>query len=195
MKDAKTMKQMKPIRIVIMGGGGTGKSCITVNFVQNMFVEKYDPTIEDSYRKSVIIDNVIYPIEILDTAGTEEFTSMRDLYIKNADGIILVYSLTSAPSVHVLEEIHEKIQRVSSDIPIIIAANKCDMEKEIVITGQAYRAIQAKYNCQSIRTSAKTSEGVLEIFNMIISLAIENRQHAHDQAVADKPKSKRCIIM
>lgn len=195
MKDAKTMKQMKPVRIVVMGGGGTGKSCITVNFVQNMFVEKYDPTIEDSYRKSITIDGTIYSIEILDTAGTEEFTSMRDLYIKNADGIILVYSLTSAPSVHMLEEIHEKIERVDPDIPIVIAANKCDLKKDIVITGQAYRAIQAKYNCQCIRTSAKTSEGVLELFNMIISLAIEHRQHVHDQAVADKPKSKRCTIM
>jgi len=189
------MKEAKPIRIVIMGGGGTGKSCITVNFVQNMFVDKYDPTIEDSYRKSVVIDGTIYPIEILDTAGTEEFTSMRDLYIKNADGIILVYSLTSAPSVHVLEEIHEKIQRVNPDTPIVIAANKCDLKKDIVITGQAYRAIQAKYNCPSIRTSAKTSEGILELFNTVISLAIMHKQHAHNQDALDRPKKKRCAIM
>lgn len=46
------------------------KGAITVQFVQGIFVEKYDPTIEDSYRKPVEVDNNQYMLEILDTAGT-----------------------------------------------------------------------------------------------------------------------------
>ena len=57
-------------KIVVMGSGGVGKSAITVRFVQEIFVEKYDPTIEDSYRKNVVIDDKQYMLEILDTAGT-----------------------------------------------------------------------------------------------------------------------------
>lgn len=60
---------MKEIKVVIMGGGGVGKSALTVQFVRNVFVSTYDPTIEDTYRKPVIIDGQQYLVEILDTAG------------------------------------------------------------------------------------------------------------------------------
>lgn len=53
-----------------MGSGGVGKSALTVQFVQGIFVEKYDPTIEDSYRKQVEVEGQQCMLEILDTAGT-----------------------------------------------------------------------------------------------------------------------------
>lgn len=41
--------------VVMLGAGGVGKSAITVQFIQNHFVEEYDPTIEDSYRKVIMV--------------------------------------------------------------------------------------------------------------------------------------------
>lgn len=61
---------MREYKLVVLGSGGVGKSALTVQFVQGIFVEKYDPTIEDSYRKKVEIDNEQCILEILDTAGT-----------------------------------------------------------------------------------------------------------------------------
>lgn len=61
---------MREYKIVVLGSGGVGKSAITVQFVQGIFVEKYDPTIEDSYRKQVEFDGQQCMLEILDTAGT-----------------------------------------------------------------------------------------------------------------------------
>ncbi len=56
--------------IVVLGGGGVGKSSITFRLVYNDFLTKYDPTLEDSYRKDNFqVDGEICPIEILDTAG------------------------------------------------------------------------------------------------------------------------------
>lgn len=61
---------MREYKLVVLGSGGVGKSALTVQFVQGIFVEKYDPTIEDSYRKKVEVDNEQCILEILDTAGT-----------------------------------------------------------------------------------------------------------------------------
>ena len=61
---------MEEYKIVVLGSGGVGKSALTIQFVQGFFVDKYDPTIEDSYRKQVVVDGKQCILEILDTAGT-----------------------------------------------------------------------------------------------------------------------------
>ena len=63
---------MKTFRVIVLGYGGVGKSALTVRYVAGQFVEKYDPTIEDFYRKEVKVDGNVGVIEILDTAGTLE---------------------------------------------------------------------------------------------------------------------------
>lgn len=83
-----------------------------MQFVQSIFVEKYDPTIEDSYRKQVEVDGTQCILEILDTAGTEQFTAMRDLYMKSGQGFLLVYSITSMVTLNDLEPLREQILRV-----------------------------------------------------------------------------------
>jgi len=71
------------IKCIVLGTGRTEKCSLTVRYVQGIYVHKYDPTIEDSYRKNIKVDGEEYMLEILDTAGTEQFTAMRDLYMKN----------------------------------------------------------------------------------------------------------------
>lgn len=70
---------MREYKIVVLGSGGVGKSALTVQFVQEIFVEKYDPTIEDSYRKQVEVDGQQCMLEILDTAGTVSTASLRQI--------------------------------------------------------------------------------------------------------------------
>jgi len=65
-------------KIVVVGGGGVGKSAITIQFIQSYFVTDYDPTIEDSYTKQCVIDDTVAKLDILDTAGQEEFSAMRE---------------------------------------------------------------------------------------------------------------------
>ena len=67
---------------MVMGTGGVGKSALIVQLVSGHLLEKYNPTIEDYYRKEVDINGIPAVLEILDTAGIEQFSSMRDLYIK-----------------------------------------------------------------------------------------------------------------
>lgn len=77
-------------------------------------------------RKEIEVDGAPSILEILDTAGTEQFASMRDLYIKNGQGFILVYSLVNAQSFHDIKPMREQICRVKGTdrVPIILVGNK-----------------------------------------------------------------------
>ncbi|XP_057566893.1 ras-related protein Rap-2a-like [Hippopotamus amphibius kiboko] len=105
---------MREYKVVVLGSGGVGKSALTVQFVTGTFIQKYDPTIEDFYRKEIEVDSSPSVLEILDTAGTEQFASMRDLYIKNGQGFILVYSLVNQQSFQDIKPMRDQIIRVKS---------------------------------------------------------------------------------
>ena len=66
---------------IVMGVGGVGKSAITNRFVINRWIEKYDPTIEESYMTNVDIDGKALQVEILDTAGQDEYAPLRETFM------------------------------------------------------------------------------------------------------------------
>eukprot|EP00456_Euglypha_rotunda_P009482 TRINITY_DN1213_c2_g3_i1.p1 TRINITY_DN1213_c2_g3~~TRINITY_DN1213_c2_g3_i1.p1 ORF type:complete len:102 (-),score=33.59 TRINITY_DN1213_c2_g3_i1:24-329(-) len=74
-------------KLVVLGGGGVGKSALTIRLVTDNFLDEYDPTIEDSYRKQVMIDDETALLDILDTAGQEEFSSMQDQWMRDGKEI------------------------------------------------------------------------------------------------------------
>ena len=63
----------------MVGSGGVGKSALTLKFMYGDFVEEYDPTKADSYRKKITLDQVDCQIDILDTAGQEEYAAVGRL--------------------------------------------------------------------------------------------------------------------
>ncbi|KAH0515368.1 Ras-related protein Rap-1b [Microtus ochrogaster] len=139
---------------------------LTVQFVQGIFVEKYDPTIEDSYRKQVEVDAQQCMLEILDTAGTEQFTAMRDLYMKNGQGFALVYSITAQSTFNDLQDLREQILRVkdTDDVPMILVGNKCDLEDERVVGKEQGQNLARQWNnCAFLESSAKSKINVNEV--------------------------------
>jgi len=97
-----------------------------------VWIESYDPTIEDSYRKVVEVDGKSCVLEILDTAGTEQFTSMREIYLKTGQGFLLVYSITNLNSMNELTAIRDAILRIKEvdEVPLVIVGNKVDLESD-----------------------------------------------------------------
>lgn len=184
---------MREYKIVILGSGGVGKSALTVQFVQGIFVEKYDPTIEDSYRKQVEVDGQQCMLEILDTAGTEQFTAMRDLYMKNGQGFILVYSITAQSTFNDLQDLREQILRVkdTDDVPMVLVGNKCDLEDERVVGKELGKQLAQQFNCSFMETSAKAKINVNDIFNDLVQ-QINKKSPEKKQS---KKKNKLCTLL
>eukprot|EP01124_Arcella_intermedia_P034888 TRINITY_DN8739_c0_g1_i2.p1 TRINITY_DN8739_c0_g1~~TRINITY_DN8739_c0_g1_i2.p1 ORF type:complete len:186 (-),score=33.59 TRINITY_DN8739_c0_g1_i2:33-590(-) len=162
-----------PANIVVLGSGGVGKSTLTIQYVQGVFVEKYDPTIEESYRKMVEVDGISMLLEILDTAGTESFTAMRDLYMKNGHGFLLVYSVVAQSTYLDLQLVWEQISRVKDcvDFPAVVVGNKCDLANRVVSAEQG-EELAARCNARFLETSAKTAMNVEEVFQTICRLVL-----------------------
>uniref|UniRef100_A0A1A9ZV08 small monomeric GTPase n=1 Tax=Glossina pallidipes TaxID=7398 RepID=A0A1A9ZV08_GLOPL len=167
---------MREFKVVVLGSGGVGKSALTVQFVSGCFIEKYDPTIEDFYRKEIEVDNSPCVLEILDTAGTEQFASMRDLYIKNGHGFIVMYSLTNHQTFQDISSMKNVITRVkgSQPAPILLVANKLDLDCQREVSTAEGNALAQLWECPFIEASAKDRINVNEVFATITSLKSEH---------------------
>uniref|UniRef100_A0A9R1SIL4 Ras-related protein Rap-1b n=2 Tax=Cyprinus carpio TaxID=7962 RepID=A0A9R1SIL4_CYPCA len=198
---------MREYKLVVLGSGGVGKSALTVQFVQGIFVEKYDPTIEDSYRKQVEVDGQQCMLEILDTAGTEQFTAMRDLYMKNGQGFALVYSITAQSTFNDLQDLREQILRVkdTDDVPMILVGNKCDLEDERVVGKEQGQNLARQWNsCAFLESSAKSKINVNEVSMRwkirtvpLSASDISPRKHSHTlakQAVSCNSRTQSFLL-
>lgn len=105
-------------------------------------------------------------LEILDTAGTEQFTAMRDLYMKSGQGFILTYSITSQSTFNNIPDIRDSIVRVkdSETVPTVLIGNKCDLADHRIITTEQGEALASKFGIKFFEVSAKTKYNVNEVF-------------------------------
>eukprot|EP01083_Nonionella_stella_P022375 61902_1 len=120
--------------LFVLGPGAVGKTSLTIRFLSDTFSSEYEPTIEDFYRKTIDVDNVQSVLEIYDTAGQEEFSTMRDSYYRTGDGFLLVYNITSQLSYNDVQNTYDRLltaRRAGDDDipppPILLAGNKCDL--------------------------------------------------------------------
>lgn len=196
-------KRMTEYKLVVMGGGAVGKSAVTVQMVQNHFISTYDPTIEDSYRKQTVIDGETCLLDILDTAGQEEFSCMRDQYMRNAQGFLLMYAIDDHKSFEELSIFHKQIHRVRESesiedggkgltiIPMTICGNKSDLgteEGKRKVTLEEGRALANRFRCPFIEASAKYRINVEQAFHDLVR---EIRRAREDPTPSSPKKSKK----
>ncbi|BEI80036.1 hypothetical protein CcaverHIS002_0105650 [Cutaneotrichosporon cavernicola] len=161
---------IREYKLVVVGGGGVGKSALTIQFIQSHFVDEYDPTIEDSYRKQCIIDEEVALLDVLDTAGQEEYGAMREQYMRTGEGFLLVYSITSRSSFEEVSTFHQQILRVKDRdyFPVVVVANKCDLEYERQVQPHEGRDLAKRFGAQCIETSAKQRVNVDDAFVAVV---------------------------
>lgn len=186
---------MSKLKIVLLGEGGVGKSSLTLRFIVDKFIEDYDPTIEDHYIKKVTVDGVNSLIDVTDTAGQEEFFTIRNNSADNADGIILVYSITNMNSFYEAIKIIEEIL-IHKEIPVILVGNKSDLRKEREVSEKEGSDLSEKYNFIFYETSAKYNLFADEIFFEVIrEIRRKKFLKKMDVEMKKNKKKKSCNIL
>ncbi|ELP90508.1 hypothetical protein EIN_018670 [Entamoeba invadens IP1] len=192
-------------KLVMLGGGAVGKSAITVQLVSGHFVQIYDPTIEDSYRTSISVDGEMVGLDLLDTAGQEEYSALRDQYMRSGDGYVIVYSITSTTSFLEANGFREQLYRVldkdmaTDHVSIALCGNKCDLESERQVQTTEAKKLADDWKVLFFETSAKNKINISETFVALVKDIKQNR--ASSQAAApsageeagkkDKKKDKK----
>ncbi|CAK9819466.1 Ras-related protein M-Ras [Anthophora quadrimaculata] len=121
-------------KLVVVGDGGVGKSALTIQFFQKLFVTDYDPTIEDSYIQHTQVDKQWCILDVLDTAGQEEFSAMREQYMRKGDGFLV---------------------KDRDVYPMLLVANKVDLIHLRKVTEEQGRDLAHRLGIPYIETSAK----------------------------------------
>jgi len=192
---------MSLYKLVLVGLGGVGKSCLTIQFISQRFVDDYDPTLEDSYRKQVTVDGEECVLDIFDTAGQEDFSAVRDQYMRTGDGFLCVYSITYAVSFNEVQHLHDHILRVkdAEKVPFVLVGNKCDLESEREVPKEKGEELAKEIGCQFMESSAKTKVNVTESFHELVREIKKWRKEfgkGDDQREAkESRKQRKCTVL
>ncbi|XP_071496224.1 GTP-binding protein Rheb-like [Diadema setosum] len=177
----------KARQIAVMGFRSVGKSSLTIQFVENQFVDSYDPTIENTFDKHLRINGQDYQLKIIDTAGQDEYSIFPQSLSVNIHGYVLVYAVTSAKSFEVVQIIYEKLLDMTGkvNVPLVLVGNKTDLHMERSISTQQGKQLADSWGATFVESSAKQNESVEDIFKAVLQLIDGNPQH----------KDKECTIL
>lgn len=179
------------VSITVCGDGGAGKSSITLRLVRSQWTSEYDPTIEDSYSVTRVVDGLSYHLSLTDTAGQEEYRSLWAASNLQSDAFLLVYDITNAHSLEGLQWFLDMIdieaetrqednnrllvQRGRKVIgnrregwkfpPVkLVAGNKCDLKEARVVSSKTGLEWAKQHGCLFMETSAREMVNIEETF-------------------------------
>ncbi|KAF2786510.1 ras-domain-containing protein [Melanomma pulvis-pyrius CBS 109.77] len=163
-------KTLKEYKVVVAGAGGAGKSCFIIKFVTGVYTGAYDPTIEDAYRKVYTVDNEVVLFDILDTAGQEEYSAMREQYMRTCEGMIIMYDITNRISLDLIHVLQQQLLRVKDTdyFPMLIVGHKSDEHGDRKVSTQEGMVIASQIGCGFLEASAKNGVNVERAFFDIV---------------------------
>jgi len=198
-------------KVIMVGSGGVGKSALTLQFMYDEFVEDYEPTKADSYRKKVVLDGQDSQIDILDTAGQEDYAAIRDNYFRSGEGFLCVFSITDKASFDDTQDFRDQILRVkgvdsstAGSIPFLLVGNKSDLDENRQVSQTEAQALAEKMNVQYVETSAKTRNNVDKAFFDLLNLIRSEKNKSEEQESTETSSQdsgcfsqckKRCTVM
>lgn len=187
----KTTEHMAAIRkkLVVVGDGACGKTCLLIVFSKDEFPEVYVPTVFENYVADIEVDSKQVELALWDTAGQEDYDRLRPLSYPDTDVILMCFSVDSPDS---LENIPEKwvpeVKHFCPNVPIILVANKKDLRNDESVRGELARMKQEPVRAEDGRAmavrigaydylecSAKTKDGVREVFETATRAALQKR--------------------
>ncbi|PIK54496.1 Rho1 [Apostichopus japonicus] len=176
-------------KLVIVGDGACGKTCLLIVFSKDQFPEVYVPTVFENYVADIEVDGKQVELALWDTAGQEDYDRLRPLSYPDTDVILMCFSIDNPDS---LENIPEKwtpeVRHFCPNVPIILVGkrrisvrsrtiNELRNMKQTPVNPEEGKSMAEQINAYSyLECSAKSNEGVREVFEMATRAALQKRK-------------------
>ena len=162
------------VKVVVIGDGNVGKSCLVLRYSEDKFVQSYLATMGSDFTiKLTQAKGIGVRLAIWDLGGQKMFQAMRKYYMQGAAGAIVVYDLAHKESFENIDRWIEELRSYSGDVPCVIFANKSDLSEERKISAEEGQKKAEEYNFQYFETSAKTGENVQTAFNKLAEKIVD----------------------
>merc|ERR1719498_1055503 len=195
---------MDQVKLVIVGDGTVGKTCLLISYVKDRFPAEYVPTVFDNYNAQVCVDGGAVQLGLSDTAGQEDYDRLRPLSYPNTDAFLVCFSVISPTS---LENVGNKwlpeIRHHCPNAPFILVGTKSDLRKDtkfieklankgikMVSKGTSQSKGQQLQAAAVMECSAKTQDGLKMVFDEAIKVALSARRQGQSSN-----KKKGCILL
>ena len=163
--------------MVTVGASGVGKTALMRRYFDQVFDEAVPSTIGVDFRSETIMSSgVRFRMQVWDTAGQEKYRSLTKSFFRGAQGAIFVFDVTNPLS---LEEVKLWVADTKSlglDLSCVIVANKIDLIQGNEQTLQKARSVAKEFQMKFVLASAKTGQGVVDVFKELSLLLIRSRE-------------------
>ncbi|EAL44116.1 Rho family GTPase [Entamoeba histolytica HM-1:IMSS-B] len=194
-RDADTL-----IKVVVVGDGTVGKTCLLISYTKNSFPKKYLPTVFDNYLAKVQYKKQEVMMELWDTAGQEEFDRIRPLSYKDTDIFLLCFAVDNDRSIkNITSKWVPEVKHHCSSGKLLVVGTKADLRNsaehqlKLQQKGESFvSAAEGQELAEKIgavgycECSALTQEGLHDVFNKVIESTLN---------VKDVKERKMCCLL
>jgi Rho family protein len=188
-------------KLVVVGDGGCGKTCLLIVYAENRFPEAYVPTVFENYVTQVNFDGKLIELALWDTAGQEEYDRLRPLSYPESDVILIVFSIDFPVSLaNVQDKWFPEVAHFCEGTPMLLIGTKIDLRQDEqtrrMLSAQGQRpispeqgeAVAKEIGATYMECSAKNGEGVQEVFKAALKESMKSKW-------GKLSKRKRCVLL
>ena len=179
----------KALKIVVVGDGAVGKTCLLLAFSKGEIPSAYVPTVFENFSHVMKYKNEDYILHLWDTAGQEEYDQLRPLSYSSANIFLICFSVTSSVSYdNVISKWHPEVLHYAPKVPIILVGTKLDTRNDPelvkklseqgmnVITTQKGEELKNRIKAlKYMECSAKTGENLKNVFDEAVKTVLMNK--------------------
>ena len=177
-------KKKEVIKLVVLGKSLVGKSALTYRFISDKFPTEHDTTVEDQYKTIVTVDDIECELEILDTAGQDDYQTMLDTWIEFGNCYLLVYAIDDLDSFKQIKHKYDRICQVKNNekFSVVIVGNKCDLsDSKRKITKSEVENFGKNIDVTCLEVSALTRVNVKEAFIQVVHDYLTKSKKGNDK--------------
>ena len=181
------MSEPKALKVVVVGDGAVGKTCMLISYTTDKFPDEYAPTVFDNYSVNVDVQGEVWTMGLFDTAGQEDYDKWRSIVYPQTDVFLVCFSVMSPPS---LDNVQDKwvpeLRSHNPQTPILLVGTQTDLRQDEQklqdLQKKKHRPVSKERAEQVVEDlklvgykecSAYTQDGLKDVFDEAIMLALD----------------------